>query len=92
MNWWRIIIIAVIIVVLGLGIYSLIREKSVLGREVAGLRSEFQKLEKENRELTSRIEYFANPENLLKEIKSQFNYREQGEGLIIIVPNKTATE
>ena len=85
-------IIVVIVVVLGLGIYSLMREKQGLEREVAGLRSEFRNLEKENRELNSRIEYFASSENLLKEIKSQFNYCEQGEGLIIIVPNKTATE
>ena len=92
MNWWRTIIVAVIVVVMGAGIYGLMKEKSGLNEEVAGLRDEFQKLEQENRELNARIEYFASPENLLKEIKSQFNYREQGEGLIIIVPNKTATE
>ncbi len=66
-------------------------ERRSLSREVNELKSEFQALQEENQELTARIEYFKNPENLLKEIKSQFNYREQGEGLIIIVPNATAT-
>lgn len=66
-------------------------EKRALRKEVAELRSELKNLESENRELISKIEYFKKPENLLKEIKSQFNYREEGEGLIIIVPNATAT-
>lgn len=76
---------------MGLGGYGLMGEKRGLKNEVTELRGEFEALEKENRELVARIKYFENPENLLKEIKSQFNYREQGEGLIIIVPNATST-
>lgn len=92
MNWWRVIIVVVIVVVMGLGIYGLVNEKSGLEEEVAELRTKFEGLEGESRELTLRISYFENPENLLKEIKSRFNYREEGEELIIIVPNKSATE
>ena len=86
MSWWKLVIAGVIALVLGAGIYGLINEKNNLEKKAAGFRAEFEGLEKENKELSARIKYFENPENLLKEIKSQFNYREQGEGLIIIVP------
>jgi len=34
------------------------------------------------------IEYFSNPKNLAKELKSKFNYKNPGEKLIIVVPEE----
>ncbi len=86
MNWGRRLVIVAVVLILGFGLFKLFREKSELGSEVEKMRAEFQSLAEENKDLAARIEYFKNPENLLKEIKSQFNYREEGEKLIIIVP------
>jgi cell division protein FtsB len=46
------------------------------------------KLEKENEETDKEIKYFSNPDNLLKELRSKFNYRFPGEKFIIVVPKE----
>ncbi len=91
MNWGRKLIILLLLVVLGFGLFKLIQEKGQLGNEVKEMRAEFESLAEENKDLAAKIEYFKNPANLVKEIKSQFNYREEGEKLIIIVPGTTST-
>lgn len=91
MSWGRKLAIAVLIIILGFGLFKLLREKSQLGSEVKKMRAEFESLATENQDLAARIEYFKNPANLVKEIKSQFNYREEGEKLIIVVPGATST-
>ena len=91
MRWSKILILFVIAVLMGWGIYGLLREKATLTKNLEALKSNFDALENENKSLTAGIEYFKRPENLLKELKSQFNYREAGEKLIIVVPNATTT-
>ena len=43
----------------------------------------------ENQKLEKSVSYFSFLENLEKEVKAQFNFRQLGEKLIIIVPPKT---
>lgn len=89
MNWvWKTIIIAAIVILLGLGLYKLWVQNQELGAEVEDLNATLTEVKEENRELEYEIDYFKNPENLLKEVKSQFNYREQGEEMIIVVPSE----
>ena len=78
-----------IVLALGWGIFNLNKSKKELETEFNNLESKFLTLEKENKTLAARVEYFKIPENLLKELKAQFNYKEAGEELIIIVPPKT---
>lgn len=80
-----------VVAVLVFGIYGLISEKSKLKNEVEKLGESVEKLERENRSLLADLEYFKNPENLVKELKSQFNYRADGENLIIVVPEATSS-
>ena len=61
-------------------------EKKDLNKEINGLKATLNDYEKENKTLNSKIEYFSHTENLLKELKSQFNYRDPSEKMIIIVP------
>jgi len=91
MNFWKFLIILVTFVVLSWGVYNLIVEKKSLEAEISNLSSTVSSLKEENRSLEENIEYFKKPENLIKELKSQFNYKEAGEGLIIIVPNATSS-
>jgi len=86
MNFWKAGVLVVILAVLALGIYSLVSKNQVFGKKASELGASLQKLQDENDYLASQIKYFEHPENLLKELKSQFNYREEGEKLIIIVP------
>ena|SRR3989344_8345419 len=87
----KIIIAVLIAAVLVFGVYGLMSEKSKLEGEVEKLSESAEKLQTENRSLLADLEYFKNPENLVKELKSQFNYHEAGEELIIVVPNATSS-
>ena len=88
MRLWKIIIIILVFAVLGTGVYSLRSEGKKLEAEVGELTAILNELDRENEELRNNIKYFEEPENLLKELKSQFNYKERGEELIIIIPGQ----
>jgi len=45
----------------------------------------------DNRELASDINYFSNPENQEKELKSKTNYKKPDEKMIIIIPPAAST-
>ncbi|HDY73093.1 MAG TPA: hypothetical protein ENH86_00785 [Candidatus Jorgensenbacteria bacterium] len=92
MNIWKTIVFILVLIVLGIGMYNLRSENQELERDVDSLSTAVNDLESENKLLLEKITYFRNPENLLKELKSQFNYREQGEEMIIIVPRTGEAE
>ena len=91
MEIWRIAIVAVLVIGLGWGLFKLFTEEQALTTKVNRLQGTTESLEGDNKKLEEQIDYFKHPENLLKELKSQFNYREAGEQLIIIVPSTTST-
>lgn len=80
------LIIVIVLGVLSWGFYDLNYQKRMFANEVREFRAKTKALAAENKTFEADIEYFKNPANLLKELKSQFNYREEGEKLIIIVP------
>jgi cell division protein FtsB len=97
MRFLRLLIIIAVVGLLSWGFYDLHNERKTFQREVNELRLKKESLEAENKSLEENIEYFKNPKNLIKELKSKFNYREEGEKLIIIVPppekfNTTSTQ
>jgi len=92
MNWiWKTVIFVVIGLFLGFGIYRLNLRNKRLKAEVNDLSAELKVIEDENQDLSSKIEFFKEPENLLKELKSQFNYRKEGEEMIIVVPSTSSS-
>ena len=91
MKPWRFLVVLLIVILLGLGIWRLIEERSDLMSEVGGLQKTADGLRQENESLESQIEYYQAPGNLLKALKSQFNYKEEGEKLIIVVPSQSSS-
>ncbi len=89
MKLWIAIGFGIIIAILGWGMYDLKQERGMLESDVDTLRWKVEGLKSDNSRLQSDIEYLKNPENLVKELKSQFNYRAPDEKLLIIVPNTT---
>jgi len=75
-----------IVFLLASGAFQLVKNTNAIKEEVMVLEEKAAALQKENGQLNGQLEYLANPENLLKEVKSRFNYRREGEKLIIIVP------
>ncbi|MDP1706888.1 MAG: septum formation initiator family protein [bacterium] len=83
---WKWLIVFLIVLLLASGAYQLIKNTKDTREKALVLSEKAAALEKENSELNGQLKYLANPENLLKEVKSRFNYRREGEKLIIIVP------
>lgn len=83
---WKWLVVSLIVLLLASGAYQLIKNTRDIKEKTFVLSEKAAILEKENGELNEQLKYLANPENLLKEVKSRFNYRREGEKLIIIVP------
>ncbi|MEK7634736.1 MAG: hypothetical protein AAB396_02550 [Patescibacteria group bacterium] len=84
----KIIIIILFIIVLGLfiKIYFIFNEKNQLRDKFESLSVKGYNLIKENNKIESDIEYFSNKDNLGKELRSKFNYKNIGEKMMIIIP------
>jgi len=82
------IVLAALFVVVVIQVYNLIKERMELRGKFSAVTAEAEKLETENVVLLGDIEYFSNPKNLAKELKSKFNYKNPGEKLIIVVPEE----
>lgn len=69
-------------------LYQLYLQNKKLNENFAAIDDKFRVLQEENSLLLADLEYFSEPENLEKELRSRFNYKSPGEKLIIIVPSK----
>ncbi|MEE8131933.1 MAG: septum formation initiator family protein [Candidatus Paceibacterota bacterium] len=81
-----VIVIVIVIVMLLTYIYFSFQEQRQLKENLSNLSAQIKTLVEENKHLKSEIEYFSEPENLEKELKTKFNYRKPGEKMMIIVP------
>lgn len=81
-----IIVLGTILILLGWEIYNLNAKRVALRRNLEEIGGDVGALEAESQKLRADLEYFADPENLIKELKSKFNYKKPGEKLIIVVP------
>jgi len=83
------ILLLIMIVFLGWQLFNLYMQHIALENSSEKLNSQIYSIQSENENLNSDIKYFSNPENLEKELRSQSNYRDAGEKMIILVPPKT---
>ncbi len=77
-----------LLAVIGVQAYRLSAQRRDLEAEVNRIESQVQILARENESIESDLSYYADPENLMKEFRSLFNYREPNEELYIIVPKR----
>jgi cell division protein FtsB len=76
----------VILVVAILQFLNLKDQRQQLKEELATEQLKIDELEGKRQQLISEINYFENNQNLEKEFKSRFNYRQPDEKLYILVP------
>lgn len=91
MGPWRYVIYIAIIAFLGWGVYDVLVEKGNVSADADALHAELSSLESENKQLESDITFYESPDNLVKALKEQFNYRAPDEKLIILVSPSTST-
>lgn len=86
----RVIAVMLIIVLAAVvyDFYQLYSYNGELQKTFSVLGSKLSQFKKDNSELQADLEYFSNPKNLEKELRSRFNYKKPGEKMIIVVPLK----
>lgn len=82
----KIIFIVVLLFFWGYGLYKMEKQNRSLQSSLNDLQTESENLASENKKLQDNIRYFSLPENLLKEARALFNYRQPGEKMLIIIP------
>lgn len=78
-------LLVLIIVSLLWELYHLYLLNQSLGEDLTILEKRVAAFTDESAVLQADLTYFAEPENLLKELRARFNYKKPGEKLIIIV-------
>ncbi len=72
----------------GYQLYRVAQNYKNLLIESYAIKNEAEILKKENINLQARVDSLADPENLIQEIKRQFNFRRPGERTIIVAPER----
>ena len=85
-KWVAMFVLTVMLVFLGIQIYSFASEEHSLDNNLADIQTELAKAKTDEANLQSEDQYLADPANLEKALRAQFNYKKPGETMIIIVP------
>ncbi len=77
--------------IVGWGLLSLYQSRNAAEQQATTLKVQYKQLQAQNQNLSSEVQYFQDPANLIKQLKAQTNYKNPGEGLIIVVPGASST-
>ena len=80
-------ILLVLAIVLGTQVYREADNLKGLTSQYNSLAAQVSSVNTDNQKLQQDIDYYADPHNLEKELRSRLNYRLPGESLMIVVPN-----
>jgi len=69
---------------LGWQVFITAKENWKIKSEFKNLANQLEAVKKDNEKLKADLEYYQIPENLEKELKTRFNYKDSGEQTIII--------
>jgi hypothetical protein len=78
--------LSLVLIFLGVNVYSFVKQENSLGASLADVQARLTKAQADETSLQAEKQYLANPVNLEKELRARFNYKNAGEKMIIIVP------
>lgn len=85
------IALGILVVLLGIQIYSFQAQGNAFAKQAADLQLQMDKAQKDHEQLTGDSQYLQDPANLEKELRARFNYHAPDEKMIILVPTPHAT-
>jgi hypothetical protein len=81
----------IIVVLIGVQVFSFLGEQRTLSQNLSDVESRLTAAKLQEANLQEETQYLSNPVNLEKELRAQFNYKNPGETMVIIVPAQTST-
>jgi hypothetical protein len=85
------IMLGIVVVLIGTQIFSFAGQEKSLNQSMSDIQSRLTQAQTQEADLQEEMQYLANPANLEKELRAQFNYKKPGETMIIIVPAQAST-
>jgi cell division protein FtsB len=85
------IFIFIVLVFVGWQAFGFWRQEKSLNANLSDVESRLAAAQSDEANLQAETQYLANPANLEKELRAQFNYKKPGETMIIIVPPQSAS-
>ncbi|MBI2035624.1 MAG: septum formation initiator family protein [Candidatus Liptonbacteria bacterium] len=83
-----IMVLVLLIVLMSYQNFNFFRDYRTVKKEFSELKSQFDDLKLSNSKIEEDVRYYENEDNLEKEARSQLNYKDPGEKLIIVVPKE----
>jgi cell division protein FtsB len=83
------IFLFLVLVFVGWQAFGFWRQESSLNANLSDVESRLATAKSDEADLQAETQYLANPANLEKELRAQFNYKKPGETMIIIVPDQS---
>jgi Septum formation initiator len=83
--------LSILLVFIGVRVYGFFAQEETLNKDLADIETQLTKAQTTETNLQLEVQYLANPLNLEKELRAQFNYKKPGETMLIIVPGPTST-
>ena len=91
MSPWKIFIVFMLLIVLIAMFFAVFKDFKIWREdidELESLQAQIQDIKEESERIAEDVEYYSDPHNLEKELKSRFNYKKIGEELLIVVPSE----
>jgi cell division protein FtsB len=85
------IFLFIALIFIGVRAYSFFAQAKALNENLSEVETKLANAKSDEADLQAETEYLSNPNNLEKELRSQFNYKRPGETMVIIVPAQTST-
>ena len=85
------VLLVLLLFFLSVQIYSFVSQTNKTEREYAELQNKLKQAKEDQNKFVADMDYYLNPENLKKELKGRFNYREPGEKMLILVNKGTSS-
>jgi hypothetical protein len=81
----------ILLILVGVQAFSFVREEHQLSGNLNDVQNRLVQAQAQEANLQAETQYLANPANLEKELRADFNYKKPGETMIIIVPAQSST-
>ena len=85
------IVLSMVLIFLGFQLSAFLGQQRELSKNLSDVQNQLAEAQSQEADLQEETQYLANPVNLEKELRSEFNYTKPGETMIIIVAPQSST-
>ena len=85
------VLVGILLVTVWTQVFSFISQTHRAEKTLGELREKLEQAKADREKFAAEVDYYAHSENLKKELKGRFNYKEPGEHMIILVNKERPT-